>query len=157
MGIDFLNHFLGKIETSKTKIFPYLFLAEIQAFAINQSDLPFKDCAALTEIKLPEGLTTIAGNYAISNNPLLGSIVIPASVTSIGAWTFSGDGKLQAIYFKGTALPANLADKWNSLVNQGSKEKDPAPYYLYSETTPASNPTNYWHYVDGVPTVYAAA
>jgi major membrane immunogen (membrane-anchored lipoprotein) len=117
-----------------------------------------KDNSTLQTIKLPKNLTTIEGNYALGNNPALESIVIPASVTTIKARTFSGDKNLKSVFFAATSKPATLETKWDSKVGDGEKESaDEVRSYLYSETAPASNPTNYWHYVDGVPTVYAAA
>ena len=50
----------------------------------------------ITEINLPDGLTSIKG-YAFNNCPNLTSIYIPSSVTSIGHEAFSGCSSLTAI------------------------------------------------------------
>ena len=52
--------------------------------------------SSLTEIKIPNGITTI-GKYAFYNNDILSSITIPNSVTSIGEYAFYSCKSLQSI------------------------------------------------------------
>jgi hypothetical protein len=107
----------------------------------------FYDCPALASISLPSTLTSI-GTYAFAHDAALTSIVIPSAVTSISRYAFGGCSSLKAIYLEATTLPTtNFESNWNGN----------APYYLYSEATPSSNPDSYWHYVNNVPTVYPAA
>ena len=47
----------------------------------------FQDCAALTSVVIPDGVTSI-GQYALQNCTALTSVVIPDSVTSIGQYAF---------------------------------------------------------------------
>jgi hypothetical protein len=107
--------------------------------------MAFGQCLTLESITLPETLTSIAYN-AFAYDIALKNIVIPASVTQISSTVFENDIALSAIYLKATSLPSGYSSGWNG----------GAPYYLYSESTPASDPQKYWHYVGSVPTVYSA-
>ncbi len=49
----------------------------------------FYDCASLTDIAIPNGVTSI-GDSAFSSCTNLKSITIPSSITSIGSYAFSG-------------------------------------------------------------------
>ena len=71
------------------------------------------------------------------------SVVIPDSVTSIGSSVFSGCDSL-TIYCEATSQPSG----WNSSWNYTNR-----PVYWYSETHPTTE-GNFWHYVDGVATVW---
>lgn len=62
------------------------------------SDELFRDCAELTEVTIPGGVTSI-GSYAFSGTGLTG-ITIPEGVTSLGAGAFSGS-RLTAIDLTG--------------------------------------------------------
>lgn len=57
----------------------------------------FRECANLTTISLPEGLTTV-GNYAFALSGLSGSIQLPNSTTSVGQGAFSGT-KIETLSF----------------------------------------------------------
>ena len=77
-------------------------------------------------------------------------IVIPKTVKSIEVAAFSGDYKpLNAVYYEGTA------EEWSSInIDPWSNDRlINAPKYYYSEEQPTES-GNYWHYVDGVPTVW---
>jgi hypothetical protein len=56
----------------------------------------FRNCASLTSITIPDGVTSI-GNFAFSNCTSLTSITIPDSVTSIGDYAFHGCTSLTSI------------------------------------------------------------
>ena len=59
-------------------------------------DSAFKDCSGVTNITIPDGVTSI-GNYAFRNCSGLTSITIPDSVTSIGDSAFEGCSGLTSI------------------------------------------------------------
>ncbi len=103
----------------------------------------FSECSSLTSIVIPEGVVSI-GDNAFSGCGSLSSIVIPETVTSIGEYAFSYCGNL-TIYCELTSEPTT---GWDSSWNYYS-----TPVYWYSETQPSTT-GNYWHYVDGVPTIW---
>ena len=70
-------------------------------------------------------------------------------MTSIGTYAFRGCDNLTAVYYKGSA------DDWSniSIPDDGIGITEDIIYY-YSETEPTDTINQYWHYVDGVPTVW---
>lgn len=108
----------------------------------------FRQEVNLKEVYLPMSLTSIESS-AFGLDPSLTSLVIPASVTSISKGAFTRDAKL-SLYLEATSLPS-FSQGWNEYE---SGSANTLPTYCYSETTPSSNPTAYWHYVNGVPTAY---
>jgi hypothetical protein len=70
-------------------------------------------------------------------------------VTMIGNEAFAECGNLTTVYYTGTA------ETW-SKISIGSDNTDltSATVYYYSDTQPTAD-GNWWHYVDGVPTVWA--
>ncbi|MBQ7324062.1 MAG: leucine-rich repeat protein [Clostridia bacterium] len=91
------------------------------------------------------------GNSAFRDCSSLTSVVIGDSVTSIGNSAFYDCTKLTSVYYKGTASDwsaisiDNTYGYNNSLIN--------ATRYYYSENQPTEE-GNYWHYVDGKPTIW---
>ena len=76
------------------------------------------------------------------------SVVIPDSATSIDDDAFGKCSSLTSVYYKGTA------EDWAKVeVDSTIKLNQHAYVYYYSETQPTTT-GNYWHYVDGVPTVW---
>ncbi|MBO5068366.1 MAG: leucine-rich repeat protein [Clostridia bacterium] len=113
----------------------------------------FYSCSLLTSIEIPDGVISIGKNtfYECSS---LTNISIPNSVTSIGSYAFYGCSILGKVYYGGTA------EEW-AKVSIGAPYTNPpltnATFYYYIENEndlPADN-GNYWHYVDGIPTVWA--
>ena len=56
-------------------------------------------CTNLTEINLPDSLTTIEGSYAFSENPKLTEITLPQNLETIGERAFSNCTALKTIRF----------------------------------------------------------
>lgn len=102
-GLSALNHVDLKYCTK---------LKEIGNYAFNH-------CISLSDITLPQSLTTI-GRYAFQGCSVLKKMTIPATVTKIGRYAFAETGKIE-VYFKASLLPENLEENWN---------QDVAAYYL---------------------------
>ena len=89
---------------------------------------------------IPASVTSI-GAWAFYNCESLTSVVIPNSVTSIGEGAFCSCSSLTEVYYKGTA------DGWKNITIIGSSNNKltDATRYYYSESEPTSS-GNYWHY-----------
>ncbi len=125
----------------------------------------FYECVGLKSINIPASVTSIAANafyacinlegtlvlsnvsyiddYAFSNCHKLESILISDNIINIGFCSFNFSYKL-SLYLEVSSIP-NTWDKYWNYSN--------CPVYLYSETTPLTS-GNYWHYIDGVITVW---
>ena len=114
----------------------------------------FWNCSDLTSVTLSEGLTSI-GTKAFMNCWDLETLIIPQSVTSIDAYAFDDAEKLH-LYLKSETLPA-FSSGWNHSHGIAGGADTSLPYYLYSASTPSSNPSGYWHYdSDGkTPVIYS--
>jgi hypothetical protein len=107
----------------------------------------FKDCVLLTSVVIPNSVTSI-GDYAFYKCTSLTSIEIPDSVTSIGKGAFYECTSLTNVYYKGTV------EEWNGIViGEYNEDLTNATRYYYRETQPMEE-GNWWHYVDGVPTLW---
>ncbi len=108
----------------------------------------FRNCTSLANITIPNSVTSIIKS-TFSGCMSLASITIPYNVTSIGEYTFYDCTNLNTVYYGGTA------DDW-SKVQIGSENSylSSATRYYYSETQPTDTESNYWHYVNGVPTAW---
>ena len=107
----------------------------------------FKYCTSLTSVVIGDSVTSI-GNTAFYYCTSLTSIVIPDSVTSIGNYAFYNCTSLSDVYYRGDA------EAWEAISIGSSNERlTSATRYYYSESAPTVK-GNFWHYVDGVPTVW---
>ena len=107
----------------------------------------FYGCSSLTSITTPDSITSI-GDEAFSGCSSLTSITISDSVTSICRAAFYGCSSLTNVYYAATAIDW----RWIS-IDDDNDYLTYATRYYYSETQPMEV-GNYWHYVDGVPTVW---
>ena len=116
----------------------------------------FQKCSKLTSITIPSSITsstiptsvTSIGNSAFSSCSSLTSITIPSSVTNIGTSAFARCYELKSVYY--TAAE----EQWTQIsINSDNDNLTNATLYYYTETQPTES-GNYWHYVDGVPTVW---
>ena len=107
----------------------------------------FHSCSRLSSVTLNNGLKTINGQ-AFDGCSKLQTIIIPNTVTTIGIYTFASCPNL-TVYAKVGSKPdgwtTSLGAPWDSFT---------LPVYWYSESEPSTE-GNYWHYVDGVPTIWA--
>ena len=96
---------------------------------------------------IPDGITEIS-QLVFQSCAQLESVCIADSVTVIGKNVFKGCENLQTIYYTGT-----VADWAKISIDATNAELNAATIVYYSETKPTEN-GNYWHYVDGVPTLW---
>ena len=124
--------------TSNTH-FGYIFGAS--SSSSNNNSVP----TSLRTVVLTGG--TSIGDYAFRDCISLTSITIPDSLTSIGHTAFYKCDRISTVYYGGTA------DAWSNIsIGVSNTELTRATHY-YSETEPTES-GKYWHYVDGVPTIW---
>ena len=107
-------------------------------------------CTNLSSVTLGKGITSVAGTFTGCKS--LSSIVIKGKITSVSEQSFSGCIKLTDVYYAGTRAEWELISINNR--NDANKWLNNATKYYYSETQPTNATYKYWHYVDGVPTVW---
>lgn len=136
---------------------------------VNIGNFAFSECSSLSHIEFPSGLTRIGVN-AFQNCSALTEVVIPDGVSLIEEYTFSGCGALSSVVI-GSGVKSIAASAFencnpNEIFYMGSGEQfsniavdqinnfgfTQAAVYYYSETYQDGG--DYWHYVDGVPTVW---
>ena len=123
---------LGYIEIPNT-------VKEIHAFA-------FKYCTSLYGTKMSHNVNFI-GESAFANCTSLESIVIPKTLTEVEYGAFEHSG-LRAVFYMGTE------SEWNEIIIGSNNDKlINAERYYYLEESPKFE-GNYWHYVNGVPTIW---
>ena len=120
----------------------------ISETVVSIGDYAFDSCKALTSITIPESVISI-GSGAFNNCKYLNCVVVPTSVTTIGYTAFYGCTSLTSVYYKGTK--SDLDEKIN--VKKVLLTWSWTTIYYFSETEPSTS-GSYWHYVDGVPTVW---
>lgn len=102
----------------------------------------------IKSIIIANGVTSIGREafWACSN---LESIVIPESMTTINYRAFAICNKLANVYYCGTPT------EWDNIVIDSLNEKlTKVERYYYSAAQPTDTNYNYWHYVNGVPTIW---
>ena len=107
----------------------------------------FYHCTSLTTVVIGDSVTSI-GLHAFIYCESLTTVVIGDSVTSIGAYAFADCYDLEEVYFKGSA------EEWNMIsIDDYNSDLTEATRYYYTEEEPAEA-GNWWHYVNGKPTVW---
>ena len=110
----------------------------------------FEDCTLLTSVTIPDSVTII-GNSVFYKCDALESLIIGRGVTSIGdgiIYYESYDAKLKSVYYGGTA------EEWNTIaIGEYNGNLTDAARYYYSATAPLED-GSFWHYYEGVPTVW---
>ena len=106
----------------------------------------FNNCSSLESIIIPNGVTSI-GRSAFYNCSSLESITIPDSVTSIGDYTFYECYNLDKAFYAGSK------SEWYSIYIGWENDYLERSVYYYSKEEPTES-GKYWHYVDGVPTIW---
>ncbi len=109
----------------------------------------FYSCRSLTSMTIPDNVTSISG-CAFYRCTSLTSVTIGKGVKSIGEDAFYNCTSLEKVYYKGTA-----ADWGKISINSNNTYLTDAKWYYYSESKPTES-GNYWHYVDGKPTVWVS-
>lgn len=114
-------------------------VTEIYGFA-------FMSCTNLFSVKIGNSVTFI-GEEAFNNCLELDNIIIPKSLKEIEYLAFN-TARLRVVYYMGTE------SDWNAInIASGNEYLINATRYYYSEKRPYFE-GNYWHYVDGVPTIW---
>ncbi len=84
-------------------------------------EFAFYECASLTSVTLPAGMTTIE-RAAFGDCIALESITIPSSITQIGEYAFYGCSALKDIYYSGTEEQWNsITIEWDGQANEALK------------------------------------
>ena len=93
----------------------------------------------------------VMGPWAFAGCELLESIVVSSTLVWVAWDAFRGCTTFDTIYYTGTQ------EGWNNInideTYNGNIELFSATVYYYSETAPVVT-GNFWHYVDGVPTIW---
>ena len=98
-------------------------------------------------VVVPAGVTTIG--YGAFLGSSLTEIVFPQSLTTIRGSAFT-NSSLQKVFYSGTQAEWDTVEIYNS----ENTELNSATVYFYSETKPTES-GNFWHYVDGVATIWS--
>jgi hypothetical protein len=83
-----------------------------------------------------------------------GCDALESIVIGIGVKTVAGSAFAECVAFKTVFYRGTVSDRENiNIEAESNKALMDATWYYYSETKPTVQ-GNYWHYVDGVPTVW---
>lgn len=111
--------------------------------SVTSFDCAFNDCRQLVTVVFEGNNITKITDYTFMNCLKLQSIVLPASVNSIGSKAFFMCNSPLVVYYGG------IQTQWEQLEN-----KPQSTPYFYSETKPQES-GNYWHFGEnGAPVVW---
>lgn len=108
----------------------------------------FAGFKTLTNVTIPNGITSI-GYGAFSGCTNLAEVTMSESVTRLEGAVFDDCEGLKTVYYGGTE------NDWNNIyiTSYANYLFERATRYYFSENEP-TDMGNYWHYVDGVPTIW---
>ena len=109
----------------------------------------FYKCTGLERVSIEHGITSI-GEYSFYGCTKLSTIIVPNSVLSIGSNAFNGCNVLGDVYYMGSKDEYKLIS-----IGANNDALTSATIYYYSENKPSDLIENYWHYVDGVVTIWS--
>lgn len=137
---DFFCHYYIPTSLRKVKI--------TSTNSIN--NLAFYNCSMLTSITIDDNVTNI-GSYAFYNCSSLETLEISNSVTSINNHAFEYCDNLDIVYYEGTitAWDKITVSDYNAPLTSST-----ICFYVENEIDLPADDGNYWHYVDGVPTIW---
>lgn len=135
---------------------------------ISIGEKAFYECILLQNIVIPESVTQI-GSYAFQGCKNLKSVYLPKGLTKLQIYVFSDCEKLESVVISGdvdyisycafykckslTRVYVLGSNKlWDKKTDDNSYFYNAKTYY-YSEDEPQAS-GNYWHYVDGIITVW---
>jgi hypothetical protein len=110
-------------------------------------DYAFSGCLGLTVSRIPEKITII-NKGTFENCTALTSLYIPKGLQTISRYALNGCSALTVIFYGGTDN-----SMWQSISVGASNSLLHTRTYYYSEIRRADG-GYYWHYIDGVPTVW---
>ena len=121
-------------------------------------DSAFDRCSGLDLLIVGDGITELPYKFAYATNQGatdgdgLNQIVIGMNVKSIGDWAIAGwkGAAGGIIYYKGTQ-----ANFQTITLGYGTQVNYAKYVYYFTNTRPTKNPEKYWHYVNGVPTLWS--
>lgn len=100
----------------------------------------------ITEIIIPDSVESIYNSFRGCRK--LEKIVLPVNVISAPSQTFYLCSSLKEVYYTGNELD------WSAIsISEDSSILREVTVYFYSDSQPTKS-GNYWHYVDGVPTIW---
>ena len=107
----------------------------------------FYGCSSIKSITIPSSVKSI-GTNAFEGCTSMASIVLPTSLEFVASGAFINCPMLRSVYYMGTS------EEWNNvnITYSDNNALDTAHIYFYSETQTGPGASNYWNYVDGVPT-----
>lgn len=118
------------------------------------NDLAFTGCTSLTSVSFTKNSQlTYIGREVFLYCSSLESMILPASIISVGAHICRFCDNFTTLYYGGTQ------EQWDYLAENSSNLRNwnttlcAAERFYYSEEEPIFE-GNYWHYVDGVPTIW---
>ena len=124
----------------------YLKTIELPDSVTTIGNAAFRECKYMANVKLSNNIQTV-GNFAFYKIAIV-DLVIPASIQSAGRNAFTGNSAtLTNVYYGGDAAAWDLVSWDNNAANLKL-----ANLYYYSANDPQAE--GFWHYVDGVPTVW---
>ena len=90
---------------------------------------------------------TMARSYLFASTSTLECVVIPKTITYFDNYSFTSCSNLATVFYEGTEEDkANIYFSYAGTITS-------ATWYFFSETKPEAE-GNYWHYVDGIPTIW---